>query len=96
VPDARCLLLHGGRRGEGDSYKSEPPTFLLPSLGPHIESLHSQDPPFGYRQTGVHQILFSNKNQNSKKRFFSVRVAELTVFQRSEVLNVDDDMYPIS
>jgi hypothetical protein len=30
----------------------------------HIESLHSQDPPFGYRQTDVHQILFSNKNKN--------------------------------
>jgi hypothetical protein len=68
----------------------------FPHWDPHIESLHSQDPPFGYRQTDVHQILFSNKNQNSKKRFFSVMVAELTVFQRSEVLNVDDDMYPIS
>jgi hypothetical protein len=30
----------------------------------YIESLHSQDPPSGYRQTNVHQILFSNKNQN--------------------------------
>jgi hypothetical protein len=27
---------------------------------------------------------------------FSVRVAELMAFQRSKVLDVDDDMYPIS
>jgi hypothetical protein len=30
----------------------------------HIELLHSQDPPSGYQQMDVHQILFSNKNQN--------------------------------
>jgi hypothetical protein len=41
---------------------------LLHSRFPHwetqIESLHSQDPPSGYRQTDVCQILFSNKKQN--------------------------------
>jgi hypothetical protein len=62
----------------------------------HIESLHSQDPPFGYRQTDVHQILFSNKNKNWKKRLLSVQIAELMAFQHSKVLDVDDDMYPIS
>jgi hypothetical protein len=30
----------------------------------HIESLHSQLPPSGYRQMDVYQILFLNKNQN--------------------------------
>jgi hypothetical protein len=62
----------------------------------HIESLQSQDPPSGYRQTDVPQILFWNKNQNWKKGLLSMRVVELTAFQRSKVLDVDDDMHPIS
>jgi hypothetical protein len=33
VSDVHCLLPHWGWRGEGDSYSSEPPAFLLPSLG---------------------------------------------------------------
>jgi hypothetical protein len=36
----------------------------FPRWETHIESLHSQDLSSGYRQTDVHQILFSNKNQN--------------------------------
>jgi hypothetical protein len=36
----------------------------FPHWETHIESLHSQDPPSGYRQMDVRQILFSNKNQN--------------------------------
>jgi hypothetical protein len=36
----------------------------FPRWETHIESLHSQDLPSGYRQTDVHQNLFSNKNQN--------------------------------
>jgi hypothetical protein len=68
----------------------------FPHWETHIESLHSQDPTSGYQQMDVCQILFSNKNQNKKKRLFSMRVAELTAFQRSKVLSIDDDMYPIS
>jgi hypothetical protein len=37
---------------------------LFPRWETHIESLHSEDPSSGYQQTDVHQILFSNKNQN--------------------------------
>jgi hypothetical protein len=48
VPDACFLLLHGGLRGEGDSYKSEPPAFRFPRWETRIESLHCQDPPSGY------------------------------------------------
>jgi hypothetical protein len=62
----------------------------------HIDSLHSQNTTFGYQQTDVRQILFSNKNKNWKKRLFSVWFAELTAFQCSKVLDVDDNMYPIS
>jgi hypothetical protein len=36
----------------------------FPRWKTHIESLHSQVPPFGYRQTDVREILFLNKNQN--------------------------------
>jgi hypothetical protein len=36
----------------------------FPHWETHIESLHSQDLPSGYRQMDVHQNLFSNKNQN--------------------------------
>jgi hypothetical protein len=39
----------------------------FPNWETHIESLHSQDPPFGFQQTDVHQILFSNKNQLKEK-----------------------------
>jgi hypothetical protein len=41
------------------------------------------------------QILFSNRNQNWKERLLSMRVAELTTFQCSKVLGIDDNMYPI-
>jgi hypothetical protein len=36
----------------------------FPCRETHIKSLYSQDLPSGYRQTDVHKILFSNKNQN--------------------------------
>jgi hypothetical protein len=36
----------------------------FPHWETHVESLHSQDLTSGYQQTDVHQILFSNKNQN--------------------------------
>jgi hypothetical protein len=68
----------------------------FPRWETHINSLHSQILPSDYRQTDVRQILFSNKNKNWKKRLLSVQVAELTTFQRSKVLDVDGDMYPIS
>jgi hypothetical protein len=68
----------------------------FPRWETHIELLHFQVPLDGYRQMDVHQILFSNKNQNWKKKLLSVRVAELMTFQCSMVLDVDDDMYPIS
>jgi hypothetical protein len=66
----------------------------FPCWETHIELLHSQVPPSGYQQTDVRQILFSNKNQN--KRLLSVWVVELTAFQRSKVLDIDDGMHPIS
>jgi hypothetical protein len=36
----------------------------FPHWETHIESLHSQDLTYGYQQIDVHQILFSNKNEN--------------------------------
>jgi hypothetical protein len=36
----------------------------FPRWETHIESLDSHVPPSGYRQTDLHQILLSNKNQN--------------------------------
>jgi hypothetical protein len=68
----------------------------FPCWETHIDLLHSQVPPSGYRQMDVRQIFYSNKKQSWKKRLLLVRVAELTAFQRSKVLDVDDDMYPIS
>jgi hypothetical protein len=75
------------------------PNFLhshFPHWETQIESIHSQNLTSGYQQMDVCQILFLNKNQNWKKWLFSVWVAELTAFQRSKVLDKDDDMYPIS
>jgi hypothetical protein len=37
----------------------------------------------------------SNFVKKYKEKLLSVRVAELTAFQRSKVLDVDDDTYPI-
>jgi hypothetical protein len=37
----------------------------------------------------------SNFVKKNKEKLLSVRVAELTAFQRSKVLDVDDDTYPI-
>jgi hypothetical protein len=74
------------------------PNFLysyFPHCETHIELLDSQVPPSGSRQMDVCQILFPAKNKNRKKRLLSVWVAELTSFQCSNILNVDDDMYPI-
>jgi hypothetical protein len=68
----------------------------FPHWETHIESLHSQVPPSGCRQTDVCQNLVSNKNKNLKKMLLSVWVAKLVAFQRSKVLDIDDDMYPIS
>jgi hypothetical protein len=70
--------------------------FRFPCWETNIELLDSQVPPSGYRQTDVRQIFFSNKNQNWKKMFLSVRFAELMTFQCSKVIDVDDDMYQIS
>jgi hypothetical protein len=44
----------------------------------------------------VCQILLIDKNKNRKKRLLSVWVAKLTAFNRSKILDVDDDIYPIS
>jgi hypothetical protein len=37
----------------------------------------------------------SNFVKKNKEKLLSVRVAELTAFQHSKVLDVDDDTYPI-
>jgi hypothetical protein len=63
------LMLIAIYRTEDDGVKEihTSPNLLhsrFPRWKTHIESLHSQDPPLGYRQTDVHQILFSNKNKN--------------------------------
>jgi hypothetical protein len=84
----RCLILIAFYRTEDEGVKEicTSPNLLnsrFPHWETHIESLHSQDPPSGYRQMDVRQILFSNKNQNLKKMLLSVRGAELTVFQCS-------------
>jgi hypothetical protein len=65
----RCLMLVAFYRTEDEGVKKirTSPNLLhsrFPRWKTHIESLHSQDPPSGYRQMNVHQILFSNKNQN--------------------------------
>jgi hypothetical protein len=65
----RCLMLVAFYRTEDEGVKEirTSPNLLhfhFPCWETHIESLHSQDSPSGYRQTDVHQILFSNKNQN--------------------------------
>jgi hypothetical protein len=75
------------------------PNFLhsrFPPWETHIQLLHSHVLPSNCRQTYVRQILFLNKNKNGKKKLLSVRVAELMTFQCSKVLDVDEDMYPIS
>jgi hypothetical protein len=64
----RCLMLIAFYRTE-DEWVKEIRTSLnllhshFPRWETHIESLNSQDPPSGYRQTDVHQKK-SNKNQN--------------------------------
>jgi hypothetical protein len=55
------------------------------------EPLDSKDLPSTSRKVDVCQILL----KKIERRLLSVRVAELTTFQHSEVLDVDDDMYPI-
>jgi hypothetical protein len=64
-----CLMLNAFYRVEDERVKEiHTSSNLLHSRFPHwethMESLHSQDPPSDYRQMDVHQILFSNKNQN--------------------------------
>jgi hypothetical protein len=81
----RCLMLIAFYCTEDEGVKEihTCPNLLhscFPPWETHIESLHSQDPTSGYQQTDVRQILFANKNQNWKKRLFSVRVAELMAF----------------
>jgi hypothetical protein len=63
----RCLMLVAFYRTEDEGVKEicTSPNLLHSYFlhwETHIESLHSQDPPSGYRQTDMHQILFSNKN----------------------------------
>jgi hypothetical protein len=65
----RCLMLVAFYHIEDEGVKEihTSPNLLhsrFPRWETHIESLHSQDPSSGYRQTDVRQILFSNKNQN--------------------------------
>jgi hypothetical protein len=65
----RCLMLVAFYHMEDEGVKEirTSPNLLhsrFPHWETHIESLHSQDPPSGYRQIDVRQILFSNKNQN--------------------------------
>jgi hypothetical protein len=65
----QCLMLIAFYRTKDEGVKEirTSPKLLhsrFPHWETHIESLHSQDPPSGYRQTDVRQILFSNKNQN--------------------------------
>jgi hypothetical protein len=64
----QCMMLIAFYRTEDKRVKKIRTSLnLLHSCFPrwetHIESLHSQDPPSGYRQMDVRQILFSNKNQ---------------------------------
>jgi hypothetical protein len=65
----RCLMLIAIYRTEDEGVK-EICTHLnllhsrFPCWETHIESLHSQDLTSGYQQIDVHQIMFSNKNQN--------------------------------
>jgi hypothetical protein len=68
----------------------------FPRWETYIELLDSHVLRSGSRQMDVCQILFLGKNKNRKKKLLSLWVAELTVFQHSKVLDVDDDMYPIS
>jgi hypothetical protein len=65
----RCLMLVAFYCTEDEGVKeiSTSPNLLhsrFPRWETHIESLHSQDSPSGYRQMDVRQILFSNMNQN--------------------------------
>jgi hypothetical protein len=65
----QCLMLIAFYHTEDEGVKEirTSPNLLhsfFPHWETHIESLHSQDSPSGYRQMDVRQILFSNKNQN--------------------------------
>jgi hypothetical protein len=59
----QCLMLIAFYRIEDEGVKWIHTSLNLlysrfPRWETHIESLHSQDPPSGYRQTDVPQILF--------------------------------------
>jgi hypothetical protein len=98
VLSARCSLPFGAWRLRG-SNRFMSLNFLhsrFPHWEAHIESLDSQVPPSDSRQIDVCQILLTGKNKIKKKRLLLVRVAKLTVFQHSKVLDVDDDIYSIS
>jgi hypothetical protein len=65
----RCLMLVAFYHMEDEGVKEirTRPNLLhscFPRWEAHIELLHSQDPPSGYRQMDVRQNLFLNKNQN--------------------------------
>jgi hypothetical protein len=63
----------------------------FPRCKTQSELLDYEDPPSTSRKLDVCQFLFKNR----KKKLLSVWVAELISFQRSKVLDVDDNMYPI-
>jgi hypothetical protein len=67
--DPGCLMLAAFYHTEDEGVKENctRPNILHSFFArweTRIESFHSQDPPSGYRQMHVCQILFSNKNQN--------------------------------
>jgi hypothetical protein len=70
------------------------PNFRHYSCSPRCQTqpdpLDSEDPPSTSRKVDECQILLKKK-----EKLLSVRVTELTVFQRSKVIDVDDDTYPI-
>jgi hypothetical protein len=64
------------------------------SRSPHCQTqpdpLDSEDPPSTSRKVDGCQILLKKK-----EKLLSVWVAELTAFQHTKVLDVDDNTYPI-
>jgi hypothetical protein len=66
--------------GDGDSYESELPAFPLLLIDKWM----------------CIKFCFQIITKILKKRLLSVCVIEIMTFQRSKVLDVDDDIYPIS
>jgi hypothetical protein len=63
----------------------------FPCCQTQSEPLDFEDPPCTYRKLYACQILLKHR----KKKVLTVRVTELTTFQCSKILDVDDNTCPI-